>query len=76
MLTQEDDMNKPEIAAEELESAYASIKEFVSASYFDSADDIMKMLEDYRVPNEYATKHSEIKRLLGAVDRDGLLNIF
>ena len=74
-LTQEEDNDKPEIDASELESAYASIKEFVSASYFDSADDIMKMLEDYRIPQEYASKHSEIKRLMGAVDRDGLLNI-
>ena len=74
-LTQEEDNGKPEIDASELESAYASIKEFVSASYFDSADDIMKMLEDYRIPQEYASKHSEIKRLMGAVDRDGLLNI-
>jgi len=75
VLTQEEDIDKPEIDADELESAYASIKEFVSASYFDSADDIMKMLEEYRIPNEYAAKHSEIKRLMGAVDRDGLLNI-
>lgn len=74
-LTQEEDNDKPEIDVSELESAYASIKEFVSASYFDSADDIMKMLEDYRIPQEYASKHSEIKRLMGAVDRDGLLNI-
>lgn len=74
-LTQEEDNDKPEIDASELENAYASIKEFVSASYFDSADDIMKMLEDYRIPQEYASKHSEIKRLMGAVDRDGLLNI-
>ncbi|MBO6242416.1 MAG: response regulator [Butyrivibrio sp.] len=75
VLTQEEDIDKPEIDADELESAYASIKEFVSASYFDSADDIMKMLQEYRIPNEYAAKHSEIKRLMGAVDRDGLLNI-
>jgi hypothetical protein len=35
----------------------------------------MKMLEDYRIPDAYAAKHNEIKRLMGAVDRDGLLNI-
>ncbi|SFP79649.1 Signal transduction histidine kinase [Butyrivibrio proteoclasticus] len=75
LLTKEEDKDKPEIAAEQLESAYESIKEFVSASYFDSADDIMKMLEEYRIPQAYASKHNEIKRLMGAVDRDGLLNI-
>ena len=76
VLTEEEgNEDKPEIDPAELEGAYASIKEFVSASYFDSADDIMKMLEDYRIPDAYAAKHNEIKRLMGAVDRDGLLNI-
>ena len=74
-LNQEDDSNKEEIDIEELENAYASIKEFVSASFFDSADDIMKMLEEYRIPAAYKQKHEEVKRLMAAVDRDGLLNI-
>ena len=72
---EQEDMSKDEIPAEELEGAYASMKEFIEASYFDSADDIMKMLEDYRIPKEYKTKHKEIKRLMAAVDRDGLLDI-
>ena len=75
ILNQEDDSNKEEIDIEELENAYASIKEFVSASFFDSADDIMKMLEEYRIPAAYKQKHEEVKRLMAAVDRDGLLNI-
>ncbi|MBR1669753.1 MAG: response regulator [Butyrivibrio sp.] len=66
---------KPEISEEELEGAFASIREFVSASYFDSADDIMKMLDSYRVPEKYQEKYHNVKRLLAAVDRDGLLNI-
>ena len=70
-----EDVSKELIDASELESAYASIKEFVSGSYFDSADDIMKMLEDYRIPPEYKAKHKEVKRLMAAVDRDGLLKI-
>ncbi len=74
-LSDEDDSDKSEIDPKELESAYASIKEFVSASYFDSADDIMNMLEDYRIPDEYKAKHKDVKRLMAAVDRDGLLNI-
>ena len=71
----DEDENKPEIGVTELEGAYASIKEFVSASYFDSADDILKMLEDYRIPDECKKKHNEVKRLMSAVDRDALLNI-
>ncbi len=70
-----DDSNKEMIDPAELESAYGSIKEFVSASYFDSAEDIMQMLEEYSIPPDYKSKHQEIKRLLAAVDKDGLLNI-
>ncbi len=71
----EDDNGKPAISPEELEGAFASIKEFVSASYFDSADDIVSMLEGYRIPADYKNKFLEVKRLLAAVDRDGLLNV-
>ncbi|MCR5155524.1 MAG: response regulator [Butyrivibrio sp.] len=75
VLEKENEEDKPEISAEELENAFASIKEFVSASYFDSADDIMTMLDGYSAPEEYREKLREVKRLLSAVDRDGLLNI-
>ncbi len=71
----EDDNGKPMISPDELEGAFASIKEFVSASYYDSADDIVKMLDGYRLPSEYKNRFLEIKRLLAAVDRDGLLNV-
>jgi signal transduction histidine kinase/CheY-like chemotaxis protein len=74
-LMEQDRTDKPEIGEEDLEGAFASIKEFVSASYFDSADDIMKMLEDYSIPEKYRPKYHDVKRLLAAVDRDGLLNI-
>lgn len=70
-----DDSGKELISSEELEGAFASIREFVSASYFDSADDIIQMLENYRIPDEQKKKYAEVKRLLSAVDRDGLLNI-
>ena len=71
----EEDSQKPEISVEDLEGAFASIKEFVSASYFDSADDIMQMLDGYAIPEDYKDKYHDVKRLLAAVDRDGLLNI-
>jgi CheY-like chemotaxis protein len=74
-LFKEDDSEKPPIDPEELENAFASIKEFVSASYFDSADDIMKMLEDFKIPEEQKAKYHEVKRLLSAVDKDGLLSL-
>ncbi len=74
-LFESENNSKPEISAEELEGAFSSMKEFVSASYFDSADDIMQMLDEYSIPEEYRNKYHEVKRLLAAVDRDGLLNI-
>ena len=67
--------DKPPIPVEELESAFQGMKEFIEASYFDSADDIMKMLSEYKIPPEYENKYKEIKKLLAAVDRDGLLRI-
>ena len=75
VLFTEDDDGKPLISPEELEGAFASIKEFVSGSFFDSADDIVAMLEGYRIPADYKNKFLEVKRLLAAVDRDGLLNV-
>ena len=71
----EEDPNKPMISESELEEAFTSMKEFVSASYFDSADDIMNMLKEYRIPAKYTDKYNTVKRLMVAVDRDGLLNI-
>ncbi len=67
--------NKPLIDEEELEGAFLSIREFVSGSYFDSADDIMSMLEEYSIPDDKKEKYDEVKRLLAAVDKDGLLKL-
>ena len=74
-LLKEEDSDKPMITPEELENAFASIKELVEASFFDSADDIMKMLENYKIPEEHVQKVEQIKKMMSAVDRDGLLNI-
>ncbi|MBQ2609179.1 MAG: response regulator [Butyrivibrio sp.] len=71
----DDDAEKEVIPESELNEAFAAIKEFVSGSYFDSADDIMNMLSEYRIPDEYIEKYEKVKRLMAAVDRDGLLNI-
>ena len=75
ILVKEDDSGKEEIDVGMLEGAYESMKEFVEGSLFDSADDIMKMLDEYKIPEQYKDKHAEVKRLLAAVDRDGLLNV-
>ncbi len=70
-----EDKSKPLIAPEELAGALKSLKEFVEGSYFDSADDIVAMMDDYRMPDDFIETYREIKKLLSAVDRDALLQI-
>ncbi|WP_051656727.1 ATP-binding protein [Butyrivibrio sp. AE3004] len=74
-LEKEEDMNKPLIEPEELKGALTSLREFVEGSYFDSADDVVSMMDDYRMPDDFKATYKEIKRMLSAVDRDGLLRI-
>ncbi len=71
----EDELGKPLIEPEELSGALKSLREFVEGNYFDSADDVVSMMDDYRMPDDFKDTYKEIKRLLAAVDRDGLLKI-
>lgn len=70
-----DDENLPEISEEELENAFLDIKELVDAYDYDTADGIMDMLKDYRIPDSYKDKYNRVKELMVLVDRDGLLKI-
>ena len=69
------DSDKPLIEPEELKGALNSLREFVEGSYFDSADDVVSMMDDYKMPEDFKSTYKEIKRLLAAVDRDGLLKL-
>ena len=71
----EEDLKKPLIEPDELKSALKSLREFVEGNYFDSADDVVSMMDDYRMPDDFKDTYKEIKRLLSAVDRDGLLKL-
>lgn len=71
----EDDTDKPLISPEELQEILGGIREFVEAFDFDSADEALHMLDQYRIPEDAAEKCRKIRQLLSAVDRDGLLNI-
>ena len=51
------------------------MKELLEAYDFDTADGIMEMLSDYRIPEEYKEKYEKVKTLMSAVDRDELLKI-
>ena len=70
-----EDMNKPLIEPDELKGALHSLREFVEGNYFDSADDVVSMMDDYRMPDDFKDTYKEIKRMLSAVDRDGLLKL-
>jgi HPt (histidine-containing phosphotransfer) domain-containing protein len=74
-IIENDDVDLPEIPEDELMNALGSIREFVEASYFDSADDIMKMLSGYRIPSEYREKVDKLQKLMSEVDRDGILSL-
>ena len=67
--------DKPEISEEELMGAFGDLKELVDAYDFDTADGIMNMLSDYRIPESCKDKYDKVKELMAAVDRDGLLQI-
>lgn len=69
----EDDL--PEIPADQLLSAFRDMKELLDAYDFDTADGIMEMLSQYRIPAEYKEKYLKVKELMSAVDRDSLLEI-
>ncbi len=65
----------PEIPADQLLSAFGDMKELLDAYDFDTADGIMEMLSQYRIPAEHKEKYAKVRELMSAVDRDGLLEI-
>ncbi|MCH4191917.1 MAG: ATP-binding protein [Butyrivibrio sp.] len=67
--------DKPEISPDELSEILGGIREFVDAFDFDSADEALHMLDQYRIPTDYEEKCHQIRQLLCAVDRDNLLKI-
>ena len=70
-----EDDDKPEISKEELIGAFSDMKELLEAYDFDTADGIMSMLSDYRIPDDLSDKYNKVKELMAAVDRDGLMEI-
>ena len=71
----DEDDDKPEIPEDELDGAFSDMKELLEAYDFDTADGIMKMLSDYRIPDGRRDKYNKVKELMASVDRDSLLEI-
>ncbi len=65
----------PEIPVDELEGAFGDMKELLEAYDFDTADGIMKMLSDYRIPDSHKEKYQKVVELMAAVDRDALIEL-
>ncbi len=69
----EDEDLRPQISEEELSEAMSALRELVDAFDFDSADGVVDMLKDYRMPEGFAEKYEEIRTALVSVDREKLL---
>jgi len=70
-----DDADKEVITREQFKEAENGLREFIEAFDFDSADGIMEMLQDYKIPDELDIRYHKIKELMAAVDRDELLKL-
>lgn len=71
----ETDEDLPLIPDDELKEILGALKEFVEAFDYNSADEAMNALNEYRMPNDFQDKYNKIRKLLLEVDRDELLKI-
>ncbi len=74
-LEEKDDSGFPLIPADELDSAFAGMKELLEAYDYDSAKNILDMLSSYRIPDSHKEKYNKVKEMMAQVDREGLLEI-
>ena len=72
---QNDTDSRPEIPADELESAFSNIRELMEAFDYDNASVIYKMLEDYSIPEDMVEKYRIVGKYLADVDREKLLAV-
>ena len=67
------DAAKEEIDPAQLTEAYGAIREAVTAFDYDTADEILQMLKDYRIPENGRERYERICDLVTRLDRDALL---
>ncbi len=70
---EEDDPDRQEIDAGGLAEAYSAIREAVEAFDYDTADDVVNMLKEYRIPDEESEKFTRVCDLVTRLDRDALM---
>lgn len=71
----EDDTNKEEMTLEQYTEAISNIKECIEAFDFDTADQIVAMMKDYKIPDEKKEHFNQLKEAISEVDRDKILKI-
>ena len=71
----EDDSGKQEMPLEQYDEAVSNIKECVEAFDFDTADQIIAMMKDYKIPAEKKQHFADLADAVSAVDRDKILKI-
>ncbi|MCR5773686.1 MAG: response regulator [Lachnospiraceae bacterium] len=67
-----DEDDKEPIPRDELEGAYAALKEVIPQMDYDSVEMILEQLKTYRLPDEDRKKTEELERLLKALDWDAM----
>ena len=66
---------REEISQKDLQDALSALKDFIMAFDFNNADNIIAMLEEYRMPHDFQNKYEKIKHSLKAVDHDALMEL-
>jgi len=72
----QDTSGKTQISSDDYETAMANLKECIQAFDFDTADQIITMLDGYIIPDSMKPPFTAIKEKTAAVDRDALLQLF
>ena len=70
-----DDSDKPEIPADELESCKRGIIAAAADFDFDTIDELMAELDNYRMPADFSEKYNLLKRYVADVARDDIMNL-
>ena len=67
-----DDSDKEEIPEDELQDAYAAIREIIPQMDYDAAEMVLDQLKEYRLPKEDAAKRDALEKKLRLLDWEGM----
>ena len=71
----EQDDGKEEIGAEDFSSALSNIRECIQAFDFTSADQIIEMLGEYKIPADQKERFEKIKKAIALVDQNEAMSL-